>query len=276
VSIVGGTITSRGISVDNHPEIKPRLEGNKIIVSGLGVGTYTLRVTTTPFENYYSVTETTTITVNKISAVVKASKITVALKKGTLWKITIINSKTGKAISGLKLTLKVYTGKNYKTASVTTNSKGVASYQTKSLSKGTHKVVVSTTHAGYKLNPFTSSIKVIKQTALKFKVKKKTGKDGASLSITVKNKKTNKGLKGVKIKLLIYTGKKYKTVSLKTMKKGKYVGVCGYGTNKLSIGKHKVKIIPSEIKYSGSASSSMKITKKHKKIPAWETKDSAK
>ena len=266
VSIIGGTIKSSGISVDNHPEIKPRFEGNKIIVSGLGVGTYTLRVTTTPFENYYSVTETTTITVNKISAVVKASKITVALKKGTLWKITIINSKTGKPISGLKLTLKVYTGKNYKTASVTTNSKGVASYQTKSLSKGTHKVVVSTNHAGYKLNPFYSSIKVIKQTAVKFKLQKRTNdKNGALVSYIVMNKKTKKGINGVKIKLLIYTGKNVKTVTLKSKKSGKYNGAMGFATNELSVGKHKVVIMPASIKYGGSAKTSMIIKKAAKK-----------
>ena len=58
------------------------------------------------------------------------------------------------------------------------------------------------------------------------------------------------------------------------MKKGKYKGVCGYGTNKLTVGTHKVKIVPYDIKYSGSASSKMKISKKAKKAPAWETKDS--
>jgi hypothetical protein len=219
------------------------------------------------------------IIVNKVSAVVVDSqvKITVPLKKASTWSVKVIDSKTGKAISGLKLTLKIYTGKKYVTKYVTTNSKGVATYKTNGLSKGDHKVVLSVENSGYKLNTFTSSIKVVKQTALKFKVKKVTGiKDGDSLSITVMNKKTKKRLNGVKIKLLIKNGKTYKTVVLKTMKKGKFNGVCGYATNKLTVGKHTVKIMPVDIKYKGSAKSTLKITKKHKKRPAWETKDSAK
>ena len=176
----------------------------------------------------------------------------------------------------MKLTLKVYTGSRYKTAYATTNSKGVASYQTKGLSKGTHKIVVSAKPASYTFKTFTSSIKVVKQTPLKFKVVRATGKDGATLSITVKNKKTNKALNGIKVKLLIYTGKKYKTVTLKTKKIGKYNGICGYGTNKLTVGTHKVKVMPVYIKYGGYAYSSMKITKTAKKYSPWETKETAK
>ena len=172
----------------------------------------------------------------------------------------------------MKVTLKVYTGKKYKKVTVKTNSKGVATYQTKKLSVGNHKIVVSATDSRYNFNTLQSSVKVVKQTALKITAKKKTVEEGASLSITVKNKKTKKPVNGVKIKLLISNGKTYKTVTLKTKKVGKYKGVCGYRTNKLSVGTHKVKIMPANIKYSGFASSSMKITKTAKKAPAWETK----
>ncbi|WP_406535073.1 hypothetical protein [Methanobrevibacter sp.] len=273
VTVEGGTIEIENITVLNHPEAKISFSNNVLGVSNLAVGKYTLIVITTPDENHTSVESNLSITVNKATAVIKASKITVALKKSTKWTITIVDSRTGKGIANMKITLKVYTGSKYKTVYVTTNSKGVASYQTKGLTKGTHKIVASATHAGYNFNTLTSSIKVIKQTTLKIKVKKKTMANGASLSITVTNKKTKKPVNGVKLTLLIYTGKTYKKITLKTMKKGKFKGVCGYATNKFSVGTHKVKITPTDIKYAGSAASSMKITKKAKKVPSWETKD---
>lgn len=276
VIVEGGKVERKNIKVIGHPEANIVLNGQIITLSGLAVGNYDLEVTSTPDSDHTASTATVRVTVKKATAVIKASKITVAYKKGGQWTIKFIDSKSKKPIANMKVTLKVYTGKKFKTVSLKTNSKGEATYQTKKLAKGNHKVIVTATDDRYNFNSYSSSIKVVKQTALKFKVKKKTGKDGASLSITVMNKKTKKGVKGVKIKLLIYTGKKCKTVTLKSMKKGKFVGVCGYGTNKLSIGTHKVKIMPADIKYGGSATSTMKITKKAKKVPAWETKDSAK
>jgi hypothetical protein len=132
-------------------------------------------------------------------------------------------------------------------------------------------VIASIDHVGYSANPVTSSIKVIKQKALKFKVKKSIRKDGSALSITVKYK--NKGINGVKLKLMVYDGKKLvKTVTLKTKTKGKFKGVTGWGTNKLKAGNHKVVIMPASITYSGSKSLKMKIKPSAKKYPKWETK----
>jgi hypothetical protein len=172
----------------------------------------------------------------------------------------------------MKLTLKVFTGKKYKVETVKTNSKGVAVYKTSKLSKGKHKVVVDVSHSQYKSSPVTSSIKVIKQTALKFKLKTKVDdNDGSLRSYLVLNKKTKKGVNGIKVKVLIYTGKKYKTYTFKTKKiKGKkvtYNGAFGFATNKFSVGKHKVKIMPASIKYKGSVKTTIKITKKARKGP---------
>ena len=269
VTVEGGKVESQNIAVDNHPEAKIIFKDNVITVSGLNVGTYTLRVTSTPDSDHDASEGTVGITVKKATAVLNAQKITVALKKGTAWTITLVDSKTSKPIANMNINLKVYTGKKYKTYTVKTNSKGQASFKTSGLSKGTHKVVVSASHSQYNFNTLTSSIKVIKPKKLTFKVTRKTAKDGATLSITVKYKK--KPVNGVKIKLLIYTGKKYKTVTLKTKKVGKYKGVAGYGTNKLTVGKHKVKIVPAAIKYKGSKTTSMKILKSAKQSRAWTT-----
>ena len=266
VIVDGGTVKKENIQVLKHKEAKITFSKSILTISGLGVGSYILRVTTTPDENHTAVDKDLNITVKKANAVISASKLTVALNSASIWSIKIINSKTHKPIPKMKLTLKVYTGKKYKTVHVTTNSKGVASYKTKGLSAGTHKIVVSGTHSGYKFNTLTSSIKVIKQTALKFKLQARTSdRDGAILSYIVSNKKTNKGINGIKIKFLIYTGKKYKTFVLKTKKiKGStkiYNGAIGFATNEFSAGTHKVKILPYDLKYKGSATSSIVIKK---------------
>ena len=266
VIVDGGTVKKENIRVLKHKEAKITYSKSILTISGLGVGSYILRVTTTPDENHTAVDKDLNITVKKANAVISASKLTVALNSASIWSIKIINSKTHKPIPKMKLTLKVYTGKKYKTVHVTTNSKGVASYKTKGLSAGTHKIVVSGTHSGYKFNTLTSSIKVIKQTALKFKLQARTSdRDGAILSYIVSNKKTNKGINGIKIKFLIYTGKKYKTFVLKTKKiKGStkiYNGAIGFATNEFSAGTHKVKILPYDLKYKGSATSSIVIKK---------------
>lgn len=271
VSVEGGWIEHENIRVLNHPEAKISYINNILSVSGLAVGKYTLRVTATPDDYHFPVDADLSITVNKATAVIKASKITVALKKGTLWTIKLVDSKTGNAISNMKLTLKIYTGKKYKTVSVKTNSKGEATYQTKGLTQGTHKVVISGSDANYNFNTLTSSIKVVKQTQLKFTVKKKVAKDGSTLSITVK--KGKKGVNGIKLKVLVFTGKKLtKTVILKSKTKSKLKGVCGWGTNRLSTGTHKIVIMPADIKYGGSKTVKLPIKKSASKYPKWETK----
>ena len=261
-NVDGGTIEKKNIEVVNHKEAKIGLSGSTISISGLKVGKYTLRVISTPNENYLPGKGEISFTVKKATAVIKASKITVALKKGTLWTIKLVDSKNNKPISKMELTLKVYTGKKYKTVKGVTNSKGELKYKTSGLSKGTHKIVVSGKHAGYNFNTLKSSIKVIKPKALTFKLhKRQNDKNGALISYIVKDKKTKKGINGIKIKLQIYTGKKIKTITVKTKRSGKYNGAMGLATNELSVGKHKVIITPASIKYSGKAKTTMIIKK---------------
>ena len=45
-------------------------------------------------------------------------------------------------MSGIKLKLRIYTGKKYKTYTVKTNKKGVAKFNTKKLKRGKHKVKI--------------------------------------------------------------------------------------------------------------------------------------
>lgn len=273
VTVDGGRIDPNSIRVLNHPEAKITFANNVITVSNLKVGKYTLKVTTIPDEDHNSVDSELSITVKKATAVIKASSATVALKKGTAWAITLVNSKTGKPIENMALTLKVYTGSKYKTVKVTTNSKGVATFKTGSLAKGNHKIVVSGTHSGYSFNTLTSSIKVIKPTALKFKLHKRVNNNKGSLvTYQALNKKTKKGVNGIKVEFKIYTGKTYKTITLKTKKVGKYKGIAGFFTNEYSVGKHKVVIVPTSIKYDGSGKTTIVIKSSAKKYPSKTTK----
>ena len=270
VIVDGGTVERKNIQIDGHPEAKINLTNQVITVSGLTVGSYVLRVTSTPDSDHTASTGTVTVTVKKATAVIKASKLTVALKRGTLWKIKLVDSKRNTPIANMKVTLKVYTGKKFKIVTLTTNSKGEASYQTNKLSKGNHKVIVSASDSRYNFNTLSSSIKVIKPKALKFKLKKRVNDKGGSLiSYVVLDKKTKKGVNGVKINVLMYTGKKVKKITLKSKKIAKTEGAIGFATNDLSVGKHKVVIVPVSIKYTGSAKTTMIIKPSAKKIPSY-------
>jgi hypothetical protein len=269
ITVNGGSLSDAKMSVSGHSEAVISYLGNQIRVSNLNPGSYSLRVESIPDKNHNTDVKYISVTVNKMPVRIEAKSKTVALKKGS-WTVKVLDSNNN-PVSNMQVTLKVYTGKKFITVTVKTNAKGEATYSTKKLSKGTHKVIASVDNWGYSANSVTSSIKVIKQKALKFKVKKKISKDGSSLSITVKYK--NKGINGVKLKLKVYDGKKLvKTVTLKTKTKGKYKGVAGWGTNKLKAGNHKVVIMPASITYSGSKSLKMKIKKSAKKYPKWETK----
>ena len=63
---------------------------------------------------------------------------------------------------GVKLTLKVYTGQKYKTYTVKSNSKGIAKLNVKSLTVGTHKVVVKSANKYCVAKAKTSTIKITK------------------------------------------------------------------------------------------------------------------
>ena len=110
--------------------------------SKLAIGTHKVEITSSN-KNYVVKKTTSTIKVSKAKTTVKAPKVTVKAKKSKFFKVTVKNQATKKAVSNLKIALKIYTGKKYKTYTVKTNSKGVAQFNTKSLSIGSHRVVVS-------------------------------------------------------------------------------------------------------------------------------------
>jgi DNA-binding Xre family transcriptional regulator len=73
----------------------------------------------------------------------------------------------------------------------------------------------------------------------------------------LKNKATKKIISNVKVKIKVYSGKKYKTYTVKTNKKG----IAKINTNKLKTGKHKVVISSKNSNYLISAKSMITIQK---------------
>ena len=206
----------------------------------------------------------------KDTAQITVKKQTFAYKKNGKWAITLKDS-TGKAISNVKVTLKVYTGKKFKTyTSTATNSKGVAYFnKINELALGNHKVVVSFSNKNYNCKAVSSSINVVKQTQVKIKVISRTTSKGFSVSVMVKDKSGKKFVNGVKVKMTVGSGKNMKTVTLVSGNYGNGKGVCAYSTNMMPAGTHKVSVTSADIKYVGSAASKVTLKASAKKYGSW-------
>lgn len=134
----------------NQPKAKVIVKNNKITVSGLNIGTYTLSVTTIPDSDHNAVTKNVKIKVNKIKTKITAKKKTFKTKiKTKKYMITLKDSK-GNAIKNAKVTLKVK-GKLFK---ANTNKKGQATFKITNLeNKGTFKATVM-----YKGNKYYNAV----------------------------------------------------------------------------------------------------------------------
>ena len=115
------------------------------------------------------------------------------------------------------------------------------------LDAGVHKIEVKADNVmkktSIKINKASTIVKSPKITA-KFKKSK-------YFKVTIKNKETKKLLSNVKVKIKVFTGKKYNTYTVKTNKKG----LAKINTKSLKIGKHKVIISSGNKNYKISAKS---------------------
>ncbi len=99
------------------------------------------------------------INISKRTTVVKLSKIHFKAKKSDNLKITITDKNTKKSLKNTKVSVKVYTGKKYKTYNLKTNKKGTIQINTKNLKKGTHKIIIGSKNKNYKISK-KASIKI--------------------------------------------------------------------------------------------------------------------
>lgn len=83
--------------------------------------------------------------------VVKAPKVTNKFKKSAYFKIKVSDKKSKKPIK-CKIKVKVYTGKKFKTYKLKTDKKGIAKINTKSLKRGSHKVIITQNNNKYDIS----------------------------------------------------------------------------------------------------------------------------
>ncbi len=159
-----------------------------------------------------------------------------------------IFSTNGDDLTGFKLIFKLYSGNKYKTYYRTVNTNGAVIFKIPAkLDAGVHKIeVIADTimkKTSIKINKASTTVKAPKVTG-KFKKSK-------YFKVTIKNKETKKLLSNVKVKIKVFTGKKYNTYTVKTDKKG----LAKININKLKTGKHKVIISSGNNNYKISAKS---------------------
>lgn len=162
-------------------------------------------------------------------------------QKGAYYKdaklqIKLTNLKNNKAMSGEKIQLKFTNGK---IVIITTNAKGIATYNIP-FKPETYSVTASTISKYIKKNTVTLKKFPIGKTYLKTTAKSISTKynSGKTLKVKVTNYFTKHVMKNIKVSLKVFTGKKSKTVSLKTDSKG----IAKYDVSKLSVGSHKIEI----------------------------------
>lgn len=128
--------------------------------TSMNTGTYKATVTTSEYNGYLAMAKTqTTIKVKKAPTTIKAPKLTAKYKKSKYFKVTVKHKITKQIVKNIKVKIKVYTGKKYKTCTAKTSKKGVAQINTKTLKKGSHKVVISSGNSNYILSA-KSTIKI--------------------------------------------------------------------------------------------------------------------
>ena len=225
--------------------------------SALTVGKHKVLMTVLD-NNYNSSVITRYVTVKKATGKFTASKVTTYYKSGKLYKIKLTNTKTKKGMYGAKVNIKVYISKKkYYNYNGNTSANGLIQFKI-NFKPGTYKVVISKKDKGYTAKSITRKIKVTKH-PIKFKAVSLKVKKGKYFKVKVTSKKTKKALSNVKVKIKVYTGKKYKTYTKKTNKKG-------IASVKITqkLGKHKVIVSPKLTKYytAKKLKKTIKVTKK--------------
>jgi hypothetical protein len=134
----------------------------KLSLDSLKPGSYKVVVSAGENKNYTAKQITSKIVIKKAPTKLTPKKLTAKKGAKKYFKVVVKNKKTKKVIAGVKIHLKVYTGKNYKIHTVKSNSKGIAKLNVKSLKVGTHKVVVSSANKYCVAKAVKSTIKITK------------------------------------------------------------------------------------------------------------------
>ncbi|WP_405324255.1 hypothetical protein [Methanobrevibacter sp.] len=210
--------------------------------TGLSVGKH--KVIISMYDtSYKSGSLTRYVTVKKATGQFSAPSVSTYYKSGRYYKVKLTNTKNKALMYGATVNIKVYVSKyRYYNLTGVTGANGLVQFKI-TFKPGTYKVVVSSADKGYSAKAVTSQIKVskspIKIAPTSLKVKRYS-----YFKVKVTSTKSKKVLSGVKVKVRVYTGRKYKTYTIKTNKKG-------IASLKISQkrGKHKVVLSPGSPTY---------------------------
>ena len=215
---------------------KTNKNGKLYLSTPLNVGKHKI-IYQTLDNNYKASKITRYLTVKKATGKFAAKSVSTYYRSGKNFQIKLTNSKNKNAIYYGTVNIKVFISKNkYYNLTGTTDGKGVVKLKV-NYKPGTYKVIVSSADKGYSAKSITRQIKVSKH-PVKFAPVALKVKKGKYFKVKVVSKKTKKALSSVKVKIRVYTGKKFKTYTKKTNKKG-------IASLKISqkVGKHKVVIM---------------------------------
>ena len=154
-------------------------------------------------------------------------------QNNTYYNSSFITITLNKSINAQKITLKFSNGK---TANVTTNSKGIATYYIP-FAVGSYTVNASASNNLYNFESNPLSFKITKANYIITPSKLSTTyNSGKYFQVKVTNSKNDKIVSRVKLKLKVYTGSSYKTVYITTGTNG----IAKYSGSTLSIATHKI------------------------------------
>lgn len=201
-------------------------------------GTYSVNAKVT--SNILKVNDTRldNIKIKDAPAAIKVKKLTTSFGAKKYFQIKVTNSKTKRALGGVKLLVKVYTKGKAKRIRLTTNSKGIAKFSAAKLDVGIHKVKVSEISRFVSAKAKVSKIRVKKApTTFLDEVGAIYIKKGGVYNIALFNKHTEKPIKGIKLTVKVFVGKKAKKYVVKTGRHGADIdlGYLGLGSYRVSV-----------------------------------------
>ena len=201
-------VTIDGVSTD-----KIIITNDTITVVGLDAGKYTITILNNESEIYYKSSDTKSFTVNKLATSISAADVSATYNINRDLVVTLKDS-TGKALSGVKVTVDLKGAKTY-----TTDKNGKVKVSTKGLAPKKYTAKI-TFNGNTNYVKSTKSVKVtVKKAKPKMTAKKKTYKTTTKTkkyTIVLKNN-VGKAIKNAKVTLKV----KGKTYKAKTNSKGK-------------------------------------------------------
>ena len=214
--------------------------------------------------NVIADTVSANLTVKKATANINVNDLTSYYGDNKTFEITLINSATGMPLAYEYLRVKLLNVAD-EAFLYLTDSQGQIKINVSQFAPGTYRFTIAVANED-NIQPASKSANVvIKELPKKLSIigTSKKFKNSGQIILKVKDKSTGKYVSGVKLKIKVFTGKKYKTFNLVTKKSKKINNAIAVllKTNKFSVGTHKVTVKITSAAYKGSATFKLVIPK---------------